>query len=156
MSRPGSSSSAERALVLDRVPTALLSDAVAALEEAARECQLIVLGGAVADDDALLQLATDLVPSIEAVADAFRSATVDDAGDGTVRLVGRAPEGFAEVLADLPVHLVSLRRFRHTDRVLVDIDPPVVALVVWMCTELDDQLAGRPPQRCSVEGGGVR
>jgi hypothetical protein len=134
------------AVVLDRVPAETFRAVVVYLDDVLRECQLVLVaqsqGRSVGQD--LADIASGLVPDIEEIADAFRSASVDANDDGTLHLRGFLGADQAAVIASLQLRLVQIRQLGRRGVLLLDSDPVVIQLMVWIWEELSDQLAGRP------------
>ncbi len=135
-----------RDIVLDRLPGASFQAAVGYLDDALRECHLVLVaqGQGHRTDAQLSRVATALVPDIEEIADAFRAAesTTDD--DGSIRLTGSLTVDQAATIADLQVQLVHLRILGRRGDLLLDSDPEIAQLLTWIWEEISDQLHGRP------------
>lgn len=135
-----------RIIVLDGLPETSFREAVGYLDDALRECQLVV----VAEDQghpthpALSQVARALVPDIEEMRDAFVAATSTHNDDGSLRITGSLLVGQAGMVADLQVQLVQLRILGRRGDLLLESDPEVAQLLTWIWEAVLDQLAGRP------------
>lgn len=141
------SASGERcSIVLDGLPVAPFEAAVGYLDDALRECQLVLVaqGQGHRIDADLGRVARALVPDIEEIRDAFVAAESTTNADGTVRLAGSLAVGQAAMVADLQVQLVHLRILGRRGDLLLDSDPEIAQLLTWIWEEVSDQLAGRP------------
>lgn len=136
-----------RTIDLDGLPVELFRNAVVYLDDALRECQLVLVaqGQGVATDADLGEVAHALVPDIEEIADAFRASEATTNDDGTLRLVGSLLVAQSATVADLQVQLVQLGRLGRRGDLLLESDPLVAALLTWVWEEIADQLHGRPP-----------
>ncbi|HWJ60516.1 MAG TPA: hypothetical protein VNS19_00985 [Acidimicrobiales bacterium] len=137
-----------RPIVLDGLPAAAFQVAVGYLDDALRECQLVLVAesqGHATDPD-LSHVARALVPAIEEVGDAFRAADSRSNPDGTLRLSGSLTVGQAAIVADIQVQLVHLRILGRRGDLLLESDPETAQLLTWVWEEVSDQIAGRPPR----------
>lgn len=133
-------------ILLDGLPPRLFEEAVGYLDDALRECQLVLVAesqGHVTDED-LGRVARALVPDIEAMRDAFVEAESSLNGDGTVRLAGSLLCGQASMVVHLQVQLVHLRDLERRGDLLLESDPQASQLLTWVWDAVADQLAGRP------------
>ncbi|MGN6692896.1 MAG: hypothetical protein ACTHN0_01860, partial [Aquihabitans sp.] len=82
--------SGRRPIVLEGLPEAAFQTAVGYLDDALRECQLVLVAESQGHetDPELSRVARSLVPAIEEVGDAFRAARSERGGDGTLKLTG--------------------------------------------------------------------
>jgi hypothetical protein len=137
-----------RTIVLDGLPEAAFRAAVGYLDDARRECQLVLVaqGQGQRIDPALGRLAARLVPAIEEIGDAFRSAEPISDGAGSLRLVGALGMDQAGLIAELQVQLVHLRTVGRRGDLLLDSTPENAALLTWIWEEISDQLQGRTPR----------
>lgn len=137
---------ARSAVELDRVPPETFRSMVVYLDDVLRECQLVLVsegqGRAVGQD--LADIASGLVPDLEAIGDAFRRADVERNDDGTFHLRGQLDADQAALIPGLQLRLVQIRQLGRRGALLLDSDPTVIGLMVWVWEELSDQLAGRP------------
>ncbi|WP_421118729.1 hypothetical protein ACE2AJ_15365 [Aquihabitans daechungensis] len=143
-----------RPIVLDGLPEAPFRAAVGYLDDALRECQLVLVAqsqGHRTDAD-LGRVASGLVPDIEEIGDAFRAAEATSDGAGSLRLAGTLTVGQAATIADLQVQLVHLRILGRRGDLLLDSDPEIAALLTWIWEETSDQLQGRAPARTVPPG----
>ena len=129
-----------RTIVLDGLPEALFRAAVGYLDDARRECQLVLVshGQGHRTEADLGRVANGLVPDIEEIGDAFEAAEVTSDGAGSLRLTG--------TIEDLQVQLVHLRILARRGDLLLDSDPEIAALLTWIWEEISDQLHGRAPR----------
>lgn len=131
---------------LDHVPPETFRSMVVYLDDVLRECQLVLVsesqGRAVGQD--LADIASGLVPDLEAIGDAFRRADVAANDDGTLHLRGELDAGQAALIPGLQLRLVQIRQVGRRGALLLESDPVVIGLMVWVWEELSDQLAGRP------------
>ena len=143
-----SQSGDRRPIVLDGLPPVTFRAAVVFLDDALRECQLVLVaqsqGHATAPE--LSDIAARLVPSIEEIADAFRAAEVTTADDGSVRLAGSLGARQLATVAEVQRQLIELRFRGRQGALLLDADPRVSALLAWIWNEVADQLTGRAPR----------
>lgn len=137
-----------RPIVIEDLPEADFRIAVGYLDDARRECQLVLVaqGQGRATDPVLASVASRLVPAIEAVGDAFLAAEATSDGAGSLRLRGAMDLEQAAAVAELQVQLVQLRTLVRRGDLLLDSEPAVAALITWLCEEVADQLAGRAPR----------
>lgn len=137
---------AERRVVLDGLPEAAFQAAVGYLDDALRECQLVLVAESQghSTDAGLSRVARSLVPDIEEVGDAFRAARSEIDDDGTLRLTGALALDQAALIADIQVLLVHLRTLSRRGDLLLESDPETAQLLTWVWEEISDQLAGRP------------
>ena len=137
-----------RPIVIEDLPEADFRVAVGYLDDARRECQLVLVARdqGRATDPVVARVATRLVPAIEAVGDAFLAAEVTSDGVGSLRLRGAMDAEQAAAVAELQVQLVQLRSLVRRGDLLLDSEPAVAALITWLCEEVADQLAGRAPR----------
>jgi hypothetical protein len=133
---------------LDGVPATTFRQMVVYLDDVLRECQLVLVaqgqGRAVATDVA--DIASGLVPDLEEIGDAFRAADATENADGTLHLRGSLTAEQAQLIASLQLRLVQIRQLGRRGALLLESDPQVVSLMVWVWEEVADQLAGRPPR----------
>lgn len=141
MTRP-----APRPVALDRLPAEVFHTAVVYLDDARRECQLVLVAEAQGQptDPALGEVARGLVPVIEEIGDAFGAARRHDEPDGTLRLTGSLRADQAATVTLLRSQLVPLGLLSRSGILLLDDDPQVTDLLTWICDELLAQLDGRP------------
>ncbi|WP_426571594.1 hypothetical protein [Aquihabitans sp. McL0605] len=135
-------------VVLDRLPTDPFRAAVLYLDDARRECQLVLVAheqGLESDPD-LVAVAEGLIPDIEEMDDALTASDVTVNDDGTTRLVGSLEVSQAGTLAHLQMQLVQLRLIERRGGLLLESDPHLAQLLAWIWDELADQLHGRPPR----------
>lgn len=135
-------------IVLDHLPPVAFQEAVGYLDDALRECQLVLVAesqGHEIDPD-LARVARALVPDIEAMRDAFVAAERTPNPDGTLRLVGELRCDQAPMVLDLQVQLVHLRDQGRRGDLLLESDPVIAQLLTWVWEAVSDQLAGLPPQ----------
>ena len=137
-----------RAIVLEGLPSGPFQAAVGYLDDALRECHLVLVAESQghATDPELSRVATALVPDIEEIGDAFRAARSTPGADGTLRLEGSLAIDQAATIADLQVQLVHLRILGRRGNLLLDSDPEIAQLLTWIWEETSDQLHGRPPR----------
>lgn len=140
------SADVRREIVLDDLPRASFQAAVGYLDDALRECQLVLVseGQGHRTDVELSRVATSLVPDIEEIGDAFRAAECTVGADGSIRLTGTLSVSQAAAIADLQVQLVHLRILGRRGDLLLDSDPEIAQLLTWIWEEISDQLHGRP------------
>lgn len=139
---------ARRAIVLDGLPQASFQACVGYLDDALRECQLVLVaeGQGHVTDPELSRVARALVPDIEEIGDAFRAASSSVNADGSLRLEGALTLDQAAMVTDLQVQLVHLRILGRRGDLLLDRDPVVAQLLTWIWEEIAEQLAGRLPR----------
>lgn len=138
----------DRTIVIEGMPEADFREAVGYLDDARRECQLVLVAqsqGRATDPD-VARVAARFVPAIEAVGDAFLAAQATSDGAGSLALHGMMDVDQAATIADLQAQLVQVRSFSRRGDLLLDAEPAVAALITWLCEEVCDQLAGRPPR----------
>ncbi|HWJ98712.1 MAG TPA: hypothetical protein VNQ33_11175 [Acidimicrobiales bacterium] len=137
-----------RPIVLEGLPEAAFRSAVGYLDDALRECQLVLVaeGQGHETDAELSRVARSLVPDLEEVGDAFRAAGSQVRDDGTLRLAGALTVDQAALVADIQVLLVHLRILGRRGDLLLESDPEIAQLLTWVWEEVSDQLAGRPPR----------
>jgi len=137
-----------RSIVLDGLPEEPFRAAVGYLDDALRECQLVLVARSQGHrtDAELGSVASRLVPDIEEIADAFRAAEATSDGAGSLRLVGTLMVGQDATIADLQVQLVHLRTLGRRGDLLLESDPETAALLTWIAEETSDQLHGRAPR----------
>ena len=143
-----------RTIVLDGLPEALFRAAVGYLDDARRECQLVLVshGQGHRTEADLGRVANGLVPDIEEIGDAFEAAEVTSDGAGSLRLTGSLTIGQAATIEDLQVQLVHLRILARRGDLLLDSDPEIAALLTWIWEEISDQLHGRAPRPYRAAG----
>jgi hypothetical protein len=132
---------------LERLPAALLDQAITYLGDTLRECQLVLVDRDQGrrDDSPLLTLAEALVPDLEEVRDVVRAADVRTEGDEVqIDLVLRLEH--AATIAHLQMQLVQLRLLGRRGSLLVESDPEVTQLLAWIWEETADQIHGRTPR----------
>jgi hypothetical protein len=139
---------ARRTIVLDGLPEAAFRAAVGYLDDARRECQLVLVaqGQGQNIDPALGRLAARMVPAIEEIGDAFRAAESTPDGTGALRLVGVLEMDQATLIGELQIQLVHLRAVGRRGDLLLDSTPDTAALLTWIWEEISDQLQGRAPR----------
>ncbi len=139
---------ARRTIVLDGLPSASFPACVGYLDDALRECQLVLVaaGQGHRTDPELDRVARALVPHIEEIGDAFRAASSTVNPDGSLRLEGSLTLDQAAMVTDLQVQLVHLRILGRRGDLLLDSDPEIAQLLTWIWEEIADQLAGRAPR----------
>ena len=137
-----------RPIVLDGLPAASFHALVGYLDDARRECQLVLVaeGQGRATDAELARVARSLVPDLEEIGDAFRAATSTVNADGSLRLEGSLTVDQTAMVTDLQVQLVHLRILGRRGDLLLDSDPVIAQLLTWIWEEIADQLAGRAPR----------
>lgn len=137
--------SGARVIELDRLPPETFRKMVVYLDDVLRECQLVLVSQDQGRDVSveLGDIASGLVPDIEEIADAFRAAEDSVKDDGTLHLRGSLTADQASLIASLQMRLVQVRQLGRRGALLLESDPQVIALMVWVWEEISDQLAGR-------------
>ena len=133
---------------LDHVPPETFRQVVVYLDDVLRECQLVLVsqgqGRAVGVE--LADIASGLVPDIEEIGDAFRAAEATTNDDGTLHLQGALTATQASLIGSLQLRLVQVRQLGRRGALLLESDPQVIQLMVWIWEEISDQLHGRAPR----------
>ena len=145
-------------VVLSGVDPVLLATAAAYVDALHRECSLARIdaaqGAALGASSArLAELAVDLVPHLEQIADWYRAAERREGGDGSVVLRGPLDASMALELDQGIAELLEVDELGRRGGLLVEEGPAVVGFVAWAWAEAAAQLRGAAPT--AYPGGGV-